>query len=398
MQIRTPRGIRFDCSGCGNCCLQWPVPVTALDYERIRELSNGEAEFRKLKSTRENLYQFTHTLEKRADGRCQFLTAENRCQLHLDHGTSAKPSMCSLFPYTFMVTPDAVLASLSFASSAVLYNTGKLLSEQDTVLTEQLQRFQQAFTSTTERWQNLQLLDGTPLSWDAFSNLDKELMAIVNEGSELESSVPRKIRAKLAKMSKKVISVLPKGTNPERDPKLESRPKIVDQLLIKYLDLLYFPEDVFSEQSYDLKTRELMMALVAAPESVSFGGKDASKFSDLIKLKLGNLPEEVEELIDRFLYVKVFSKFYFGPGFHHLSLLAGIHHLQYVELLLRLKLKHAIACEGLIRPVPFDYAAELIRILERRITQLDLSKEAVSVLEILCSSPERASRIHFLAE
>lgn len=398
MHISTPRGIRFDCSGCGNCCLQWPVPVTAADYERIRGLSYGEAEFRKLNSTRENLYQFTHTLEKRADGRCQFLTAENRCQLHTDHGQESKPTMCSLFPYTFMVTPDAVLASLSFASSAVLYNTGKLLSEQDEVLANQYKRFQQSFNTQTERWQNLQLIDGIGLSWKDFAELDRALMDIVYEQCDSESTVPRKMRSKLQKMSKMVTSLLPSPGAAERDPKLESRPKIVDQLLLKYLDLLYFPKDVFADSSYDLKTRELMMALVAAPEAVLLGNGDGGKFSDLIKLKLGKLPEEIEELVDRFLYVKVFSKFYFGPGFHHLSLLAGIHHLQYVELLFRLKLKQAIVNKRITMPLKFEDSVELLRILERRITQLDLSKESISVLEILCSSPERAARVQFLAE
>ena len=374
------------------------MPITASDYERITGLSKGDAQFRSLKSTRQNLFQFTHTLEKRADGRCQFLTEENRCQLHLEHGAAAKPSMCSLFPYTFTVTPDAVLASLSFASSAVLFNTGKLLAEQEAVLEEQFARFQHSFSIATERWNSLQLIDGTPLSWRSFAQIDKDLMAIAEEGSETSDAFPRKMRTKLQKIGKYIVSQLPSSSAAERDPKLESRPKVVDQLLVKYLELLYFPQDVFSDQSYDLKTRELMMALVAAPESVNFGEGVGCKFSDLIKLKLAKLPDEIEELIDRFLYVKLFSKFYFGPGFHHLSLLAGVHHLQYVELLLRLKLKQAIVNKRSEMPLKFEDAAELIRKLERRITQLDLSKESISVLEILCSSPERAARIQFLAE
>lgn len=398
MQISTPRGIRFDCSGCGNCCLQWPVPITAVDYQRITDLSKGEARFRPLNSSRQNLFQFTHTLEKRGDGRCQFLTAENRCQLHLEHGAEAKPSMCSLFPYTFMVTPDAVIASLSFASSAVLYNTGKLLSEQDAVLAEQYRRFQNTFDNPSQRWKNLQLIDGTALSWEAFAELDQELMRILEEGSEAPEIVPRKLRSKLQKIGKLVLSMLPTPGAAERDPKLESRPKIVDQLLLKFLELLYFPQGVFADQNYDLKTKELILSLVGAPESVSFGEEPSTKFSDLIKFKLGKLPDDVEDLIDRFLYVKAFSKFYFGPGFHHLSLLAGIHHLQYLELLIRLKLKQAIIDKRLQTPISFEDTAELIRNLERRLTQLDLTKDSISVLEILCSSPERATRIQFLAD
>lgn len=297
-----------------------------------------------------------------------------------------------------MVTPDTVIASLSFASSAVLYNTGKLLSEQDSVLEAQYRRFQNAFDSTSDRWQNLQLIDGTALSWEAFSQLDQDFTRILEEDCQTTESVPRKLRSKLQKMGKFVLSKLPTPAAAERDPRLESRPKIVDQLLLKYLELLYFPQDVFADQNYDLRTRDLMLSLVAAPETVSFGDASSTTFSDLIKFKLGKLPDDVEELIDRFLYVKAFSKFYFGPGFHHLSLLAGIHHLQYLELLIRLKLKQAAIGKSLQIPVSFEDTAELIRSLERRLTQLDLTKDSISVLEILCSSPARAARIQFLAD
>ena len=393
VHISTPRGIRFDCSGCGNCCLHWPVPITQDDYERIRVISNEEAAFRPLKSARENLQKFTHTLEKRSDGRCQFLTEENRCQLHLEHGVAAKPSMCSLFPYSFTVTPDTVLSSLSFASSAVLYNNGKLLSEQHDVLSEQYKRFEELFKPTSERWHKLQVLDGTPLSWVEFSKIDASIMQIA-ESEPVFNEVPRGIIKKLRRIETHVLGLLPKPSLCERDPKLESRPKIVDQILLKYLDHLYFPEDVFADQHYDFRTRELMQELVAAPNSVSLAENKTNgptKFANLISLKKLDLADEIEDLLDRFFYMRLFSKLFFGPGFFHLSLIAGLHHLQLLRVLLGLKLKQEIL-RNPETALTFERAAEIVRTLERRLTQLDLSRESVSVLEILCSSAERVER------
>src|SRR5271167_3054776 len=35
-----PEGINFECTGCGNCCHQWPVPSTAEDRQRIIDLAH----------------------------------------------------------------------------------------------------------------------------------------------------------------------------------------------------------------------------------------------------------------------------------------------------------------------------------------------------------------------
>src|SRR5579862_2946333 len=117
-ELHIPEGINFECTGCGNCCLQWPVPVTAEDRERILQAGPGQesARFRRLNHQQPKLRAFTHTLEKRSDGKCEFLTESNRCSLHEKFGPEFKPGMCQLFPYTFNPTPSGVYASVSFAS------------------------------------------------------------------------------------------------------------------------------------------------------------------------------------------------------------------------------------------------------------------------------------------
>jgi Fe-S-cluster containining protein len=146
--LHIPIGINFDCTGCGNCCLQWPVPSTDEDRRRIIDLSRefvapvtantatvettaGTAADIPSTSTSVDLFstpggqlfrridmdvlrnknnQFQYTMEKRADGRCVFLTQQNRCALHERFGVESKPSMCQLFPYTFTEAPDGFYA------------------------------------------------------------------------------------------------------------------------------------------------------------------------------------------------------------------------------------------------------------------------------------------------
>ncbi len=400
--IKSPKGIRFDCSGCSNCCLQWPVPLTQEDYERISSKNsslNTDAAMRNLRSSRNSLLAFTHTLEKNSDGSCEFLLDDKRCRLHLEFGIEAKPSMCRLFPYSFTTTPDAVLCTLSFASTAVLYNTGTLLAEQPETLESQFRVFKALFNPKTELWQQLQLIDGHALNWDSFSILDKNLMAIVESNANSNEAVPTEMASKLAEVTNILRKELAGPLLAERDPKFESRPKIVDQILLKHLERLYFPDQVFAESTYDLNARALLQELVSAPSSVTFGQSDhARKFTEIINFKLGNLALDVDDLINRFLYMRVFSKLYFGPGFHHLSLLSGLHHLRSLHTLLRLKIKQKMLIENQDNLLSFDLACELLRTLERRLTQLDLSRESQAILEVLMSSPERQERFSFISQ
>lgn len=306
--------------------------------------------------------------------------------------------MCLLFPYSFTVTPNEVLASLSFASSAVLCNSGNLLSQQAETLEFQFRIFQDLFKPKRELWHKLQLVDGQLLDWESFTALDKQINAII-EGDETDPAIyPDMMERRLKEASDLLVKQLPDPALAEREPKLEARPRIADQILLKHLERLYFPQQVFLEDNYDLKAKELMVELVAAPKAVSFGqGQESLKFAELINIKLGKLPDDVEGLFNRFFYVRFFSKLYFGPGFHHFSLIAGMHHLRTLQILLRLKIKQSL-CLSSKTKADFELACELVRTMERRLTQLDLSAQSVAMLEVMLSSVERQTRIKFLAE
>lgn len=407
-EIKSPKGIRFECSGCANCCMQWPVPLTQADTERILALAPTAA-VKRLASSRANLMSFTHTLEKKADGSCAFLDASLRCKLHTEHGIEAKPSMCHLFPYSFMVTPDAVTVYLSFASSAVILNQGKLLKEQQDVLQSQYAVFKSMFKPQTNLWNKLQSVDGVALPFQIFSEMKKDFLQLIENDESTEDfaaivrsdststtnneGYPQKLASKLRECSSRLIQSLDKA-HLEREPKLEASPEIVDQLFLKQLEALYFPTEIFRDDNYDFNAKALLSEIIAAPRAVSLGQEESAvPFSSLIK-HISKPGAEIENLINRFLYVKFFANMYFGPGFHHLSLLAGLHHLRTLSVLLKLKFKQFALLND--KEIDFEHAAEYVRCLERRLTQLDISRESQAVLEVLLSSPSRQERIDSL--
>jgi Fe-S-cluster containining protein len=389
-----PEGINFECTGCGNCCFNWPVPVTQEDVQRIQLLVPGSQPlFRARAAADKKLAVYTHTLEKRADGRCQFLTDDNRCQLHIDHGPTAKPAMCQLFPYTFTPTPSGIYASVSFASTGVLYNSGSPLAQQGDWLGDRWRLFNSLMPDFKPDWSSLQLADGVALPWAEYLPMEAELLSLFHPSHENEST---SLLAQMAKASQTAVSRLPAGYDVERNL-TDARPKVVDQLLIHYLLDLYFPAAVFSTTAHDLPARDIAAKLVTPPNKVRIecGGKEVSVVK-LIDEKLGSLTPECDGLLRRFIYCRLFSKLYCGPGYNNLSVLSGLHHLFFIVALIRMQLK-VRAFHQQSETEQFLQLAELVRKAERRLTVVSLSRESATILEVLLTSPERLTRILALA-
>ncbi len=397
-QLHIPAGINYECSGCGNCCLEWPVPLTPQDVSRITSLAaedtlqSGAVLFRSLRRSDVKLQSFTNTLEKRNDGRCEFLCADSRCLLHSAWGAEAKPEMCQLFPYTFTETPSGIYASLSFASSGALYNFGRALTDQAEVLEERWGLFKCLFPLVQLDWSSAQLIDGQLLSWTAYLNLEEQILSCITQ-----SGAASRVDLKLDDARRFIAQALPAGVDLDCRPKIEASQTAVDQLLLRELFDFYLPDNVFAEPKSDLNVKALLEQFVAPPCKVQINsGGRAYSFKQLLDYRLGSLDAEAEDLLFRFVYCRIFSKLYFGAGFANLSLLAGFNHLIVLVSLVRLKVK-MMAQSQQLNTLGFFAVAEIVRALDRQLSQAALSKQSVAVLEVLLSSPERIERIFALA-
>lgn len=391
--LHIPAGIRFQCSGCGNCCLTWPVPLTASDQERIAGyqlqlpvLTPVTGLFRALPASESKQGTFAYSLQKGADGRCPFLSSENRCQLHSEFGERSKPAMCQLFPHTFTLTPAGVYTSVSFASTAVLYNSGSLLSEQEDLLSTRFDLFRQLYPQLQPEWTNLRWLDTHPATWQEFCRFDE--LALERAVHAL-SAPGKRLDALVRELSAKLMSFLPPAAC-DMVPPLESPPALVDKLLLAALHSHYLPEDQYASAP-DFDARALMQAIVQAPEAVSLRfGQSKIALDDLAKHEdLGSEAAAIDDLLKRFFYCRLFAKLYFGNGLGGFSIVSGFHHLCLLLCVLQLQMKAHVHVHGTIT---FAQAAEYVRIMERRLTFLNLSPQAAAVLEILCMPGSRIER------
>lgn len=386
----------------------WPVPITDSDFRSISQrLNSGELTpilnrrvsepelFRQLKVEDEKLHRFSYSLEKRSDGRCEFLSEENRCLLHQHFGEDAKPAMCRLFPYTFTDTPSGVYASVSFASSGALLNFGRPLSDQTELLEKQWRLFQQLFPTLKLDWSQIQLADGVPLSWPKYLDIESKILASL-KGLVAEKTSQKRVDIEVLALAAEAKNELPKSSDLDKVPEISARPKTVDQLLVRELMDLYFPEDIFASTLCDMDVRRLAQLLIQPPAKIELSCPSGNVgFDKLYNLRLGKLPNDIENLLARFVYCRIFSKLYFGPGFSYISLMAGLHHLAVLVSLVRMKLKMD---KLLLNEEPrFERAAELIRGMERRLTVATLSRESTAILEVLLAGTQRPERIASLA-
>ncbi len=400
--IHIPAGINFECSGCGNCCFEWPVPITKEDFDRIskcaHELGKPTANlFRVLGGVDERLNKFSHSLEKRDDGMCEFLTEDKRCQLHQDFGIESKPSMCLLFPYTFTSTPTGAYASISFASTAALLNDGRPLSEQRPLLEARFELFKKLFGSMRLDWSSAQLIDGVPITWSDYLKKEEQLFqhfsreragrradrTLLEAGQVFRTSVP----------TNKNLNDLANG--------IPGNAKTTDKILIKHLLAAYFPMDVF-HASRQIDARSLLQEMVSEPANVTLEhGGVSYQARDLVKFTLGGLPDAANDLLFRFLFCRIFAKLFFGPGFNFLSVVAGLHHLCILVALVRVRIKLEMLGAGkrdaLDETTISTLVMESVRTLERSLTVASFSSETIATLEVLLASPDRVERIISLA-
>jgi len=396
-QLHIPEGINFDCTGCGNCCFEWPVPATRDDFARIskyaeeRSLDTRQL-FRVLNVDDPKLKVFSHSLEKRADGLCEFLTEDKRCQLHIDGGADAKPAMCRMFPYTFTQTPTGTYASVSFASTGVLFNQGKPLSEQRPLLEARYGLFTELFPRLSLDWSEAQLIDGRPLSWSDYIEVEE---LIIEKVRTSEGRVEKVLFDEAERFRKRV------GAKLDNVAGLTTNPKIIDQVLVRNLLITYFPDDVYKSPACDVDAQSVAREFLAEPKSVSFKHRGVEySFHDLVSTRLGRLPSEAADLLRRFAYLRMFSKLYFGPGFNYFSVVAGIHHLTVLSCLLRIRLKLEMVKRKVSQLSDSDcllVLAEDVRALERRLTVASFGHETIAMLEILLLSPQRVERLISLA-
>jgi Fe-S-cluster containining protein len=436
-QLHIPSGIRFLCTGCGHCCHEYPVPLTEADVMRLRAVDplTTERSISVLTASERGqvgLSAFSYSLDKgeqaERSGNCSFLTEDKRCRVH----DLAKPSMCRLFPYTFLHCPDGVRVALSFASTGVLYNSGLPLSEQSELLEHTHDLFLELYpelpVETLAKWSRTQYVAGATIVYDQFLRFEayylSRLQALVGNFGGADGELSSFVQEDSAELVLRDMFASLAGSLPVEmlRPLATSFPALDAGKLDQYLLMpFYIAYVAASDQAVraDLITMAVMTYLQNEKRDLYFVlGDEKISFPELCAIEIGPYSPAEADLINRFIYVKLFARLYFGPGFSMLPLLTGIFHLSVLLTLIRLALKldkvaalrlyaNAEAVSGLsLAPSPSAAAAqerlgrvaELLREIDRRLTAVDYAENTAAMLELFALDPNRLERFIALAQ
>jgi lysine-N-methylase len=181
---------RYTCTGCGDCCRGWSVPLLPGEADRFRALAATLIPVERLRGAGaiHGARGGGVAIEALggAGGQCVALADDQRCLVHAAHGGDQKPLACRLFPFTFVATPSEVRVSLSFACPAVIDAEGPPLAEQR----EEIARLHDAIAGSPYRMHvegEVALTGSRTLPWpDAARLLDELSAALHSDGALVE--------------------------------------------------------------------------------------------------------------------------------------------------------------------------------------------------------------------
>ena len=400
LTLHIPDGINYECTGCGTCCGGWSVPMTEEDYFRISDIDwaarkdkfVGKSLFRELKDYESKDTPYTHAIKEGEDGHCPFLV-DKLCFIHSQFESSTKPSICQLFPYCFNETPSGIYATVSFVSVGAVNNSGKALSEQREYLEQKLKEFKTLYPEHQPNWSKLQMSTGIPLTWDEYLEHEAKLIELLRDESKtFDQRLLDGSTYLMGELKKKRES----SSSSPQPVSLDSAPALkgLDKQLLVALHSIYFPVKTLGrgEQNFNFY-RFLYQSIFLGflPPRIKVMMKSYS-FEELEKMEFPFGDEEIDNLIYRYLFQRIFGKLYFGAGFGQLSLIVGFHHLSIIYALLKLQSKALAKARGAEEVSYLDVVAA-VRQLEKRLGETALDGMAAATYELLMFSHTRLSRI-----
>lgn len=345
-----PPNQKFTCQHTGECCAHWQIPVSD---ERAEGIGKHEWGSRLPHLVNESAFVPNRTgpgqemnLEAN-DGHCPFHdTADHRCAIHELLGGHAKPLACQQFPYRFTVTPVGTFVSLSFSCPTVRKSIGKPIVEQSTEIKDFTKR-SKINLQVPDAYQSVTLLPGRSIDWNAIIRVEKVMDDVVSDatlpvwkaliaGERLTAQL--QVIAETGKPEGKQIAPPEKIVDRLRGeafvrPRFAMREKMfwaqLANLLRSRRSLYWATHSSFSRVVHRARgMQRYMRLLIDGPWGMNWkygneklDGKEI-RAADAMAVS-PTLPADADELVRRFVRVKLFGNDFFGPAYNRLSFIGG---------------------------------------------------------------------------
>jgi len=125
-------------------------------------------------------------------------------------------------------------------------------------------------------------------------------------------------------------------------------------------------------------------------------GEKKLSFAEMAAVSVAPLSREEQDLINRFVYMRLFTRLFFGPGFSMMPLISGLFHLSALVVLLQLdrKIDSLRLVTDPEAPVPtsFERLVGRLRDVDRRLTAVVYTRNTGAMFELFALDPLRLRR------
>ena len=140
LPLELPTLQNWSCHNCGGCCRQHAIEITAEEKARIesQQWDAADSPLRGQPLFVRSGWPWNRTvrLAHQADGGCVFLDEQGLCRIHGKFGEPAKPLACRVYPYAFHPAGKKIVLSLRFSCPSVVSNRGRPVRDQQRDLKE----------------------------------------------------------------------------------------------------------------------------------------------------------------------------------------------------------------------------------------------------------------------
>ena len=351
LRLELPVLQNWDCHNCGGCCKQHQIEIT--DAERDRILAQGWTQADGIpagKSVIEKLSGWfgrpRWRLAHQADGGCVFLDEKGLCRIHAKFGEAAKPLACRIYPYAFHPAGKSVAVSLRFSCPSVVKNAGRTMTQQqgeirrlaEAVVPENAKDLPPPAINAHERldWRDfsqcVEVLDQT-LAVLQTPIIVKLLRAIVWT-SLIGQSKFDKLRGDRLR---EFLDLIQEAAHAEVPSLSETpdEPTPLGRLYFRLLVAQYARRDTAADLQAGWFGR---WRLLRAIWKFSRGKGDAPPLQSVfrpvpfatLEAPFGSLTPEQDEILARYLRVKVQGLHFCGPAYYDVPFVEGFHSLALV--------------------------------------------------------------------
>ena len=346
--LQLPTIQNWSCHNCSGCCRQHLIEITEEERQRILDqkwtAKDGVPEGKAFVPHGSGLFKKSWQLAHGSDGGCVFLNDDGLCRIHAKFGEAAKPLACRIYPYALHPAGKKVTVSLRFSCPSVVANVGKPVSENRDEL-KKIERL--VVPENANKVPPPGISKNEQLDWPDTLKIVNALHELVTQDDEV-GVIERLYRALFvvglvdqaqfelirgARMGD-FLEIISEAALLEELPQ-PAQPVGVMQMQFRLLVAHYARKDTVADLDAGFAGR---WRLFRAATKFASGRGTAVPLQDCfqevsfetMEQSFGDFPDEFDEILTRYLSVKLQGMHFCGPAYYDIPLVEGFRSLALV--------------------------------------------------------------------